>query len=157
MLTGKPTVRVRHSHPVAPVVLPSFPTGMSSPRVRAVVPTVVPAVVAAVAAIVPTTVPEERVVDVDGPTEPVRAPAPTPAPGPAAEPEPDVDSQAESEARSVRERRIGAPRRGSPDIDRIVLRHVDHLRIGRHDLDDGLPVLNGGGDRLLRSGGELAR
>ena len=56
----------------------------------------------------------------------------------------------------VIERRIIAPRRRSPDVSRIVFRHVDHLRIGRRDVNGRLPALRLGRNRLLRSGREPA-
>ena len=97
---------------------------------------------------------EEGIIDKHRAAEPARAPSPT-APtaptSPAVETEAEVEAapEAESESRVI-ERGIIAVNRRSPNVDGIIGRHIDHLRVGRLNDDDLLPSLSLSRDRLLR-------
>src|SRR5271157_6058072 len=96
---------------------------------------------------------EGEVVDEYVAAEPIRAPAPTPtAPTPAApsaEAESHVDPRSEPVAIArIEKRRIVSPFRWSPHIVGVIGGDVDHLRIGRLNLDRTLPTLILGGHRL---------
>src|SRR5215472_8842150 len=104
---------------------------------------------------------EEGVVDEHAVAEPVRAPPPTgttPAPAtPAAEPEPDVNSRPESKAeRGIVQRRVITPGRRSPNVLRVICRHVNDLRVRRLNHDCRLSALGFCGHDLLRAGGQVA-
>src|ERR1017187_3595838 len=92
-------------------------------------------------------------------------PPPAPAVPPGAEVDAHIDGTAESEGEPAgKERplrpppvRIGIPHGRAPDPHRIVHRHVDHLGVGRLDIDV-LPTGVGGGRHVLLCGGlQLAR
>src|SRR5258708_38987958 len=104
----------------------------------------------------------EVVTDTPGAAAPPGPPAPpTPTAPATAEVSSDGNSGAEPEedpdagARRIIPARIRIVDRRSPDPDRIILRHVDDLRIGGLDLDGGPATVGGGDDPLLARPGPL--
>ena len=76
---------------------------------------------------------EEIAVQIDRVAEPIRPPAPT-APSQAAEEASDVNTRAEPESKTdvrVIKRRIITIDGRSPHVCGIVERHINHLRVGR--------------------------
>src|SRR5580700_10812352 len=103
---------------------------------------------------------EKARVQEDSAVEPVQSPAPA-APSQAAEKAANVDTRAESVSKSVAEVRvipwrIIAVSRRSPNIFGIIVRHVDHFRISRLNVDGRLITLLLGSDRLLPVGAQFA-
>jgi hypothetical protein len=94
---------------------------------------------------------EEGIIDEHCAAVPVRAPSPTTPTSPVIETEAEVEAapEAESESRVI-ERGIIAINRRSPDIEGIIGRHIDYLRVGRLNGDNLLPSLSLRRDRLLR-------
>jgi len=97
---------------------------------------------------------EESGVHKQAVAEPSAAPTPAAPTAPAREKAADekARSKAESESKSRRVPQIGvrAPRRRTVDIFGLVNRDVDHLRIGRLDLDRVLAAFSVHGNHLLR-------
>src|ERR1039457_5188987 len=147
--------RTRHVLPYTPLILrPQRVVGIRHPRAmrRVVRPRRGSAAVGHIAAIEVVPV-HERIVHHDGAVPPTRMPAPSaPAVPPGAEVDAHIDGPAESEVEPAgKERplrpppvRIGIPHGRAPDPHRIVHRHVDHLGVGRLDIDV-LPTGVGGG------------
>src|SRR5262249_6599427 len=100
---------------------------------------------------------EEVVVDDDCTPKPVRAPAPTTPAVPATKTEHEVNGRhpAKSEYGIV-ERRVITPRRRSPDVRRVVHRHVDYVGAGGLNDDSRLAALSFRADSLLRRGGQTS-
>jgi len=91
---------------------------------------------------------EERVVHIDRVAEPIRPPAPT-APSQTAEEASDINTRAEPESKTdvrVIKRRIVTIDRRSPHVCGIVDRHVNHLRVGRLNVNRRLSILRLSGD-----------
>jgi hypothetical protein len=110
-----------------------------------------------VEAVVPVTVKsmavEEAVVNEHYTAEPVRAPAPA---VPAA-PEAEVNTRSPSKSICrVVQRRVGAPRRRTPDIGRVISRHIDYIGVGRLNGDSRLATLDFRAHRLLRCRGQAS-
>src|SRR5579863_1312391 len=95
---------------------------------------------------------EKIIVHIDRVAEPTRPPAPT-APSKAAEEASDVNTRAEPESKTdsrIKKWRIKTIGGRSPDVRGIVDRHINHLRVGRLDVDRRLASLRLGRDIYLR-------
>ena len=94
---------------------------------------------------------EEGVIDKHRAAEPVRAPSPNAPAAPAAETEAEVEAASKAESESgIIERGIIAVDRRTPNVEGIVVRHIDYLRVGRLNDDDLLPSLSLSRDGLRR-------
>ena len=102
---------------------------------------------------------DEAVVDEHAVVAPPRMPSPAAPSTPASsEVETHIDPESKSPVRApdewrVEPIRIGVIERRTPKVARIVIGHIDHLRIGRLNVDDGLSGGVGSAHRLLRRGG----
>ena len=91
---------------------------------------------------------EEIVVHIDRVAEPIRPPTPA-APSQAPEEASNVNTRSEPESKTdvrVVKRRIVAIDGRSPHVCGIVERHINHLRVGRLNVNRRLPALRLSGD-----------
>ena len=94
---------------------------------------------------------KEVIVDDDAVVVPARAPSPESPTSPVGETKADVKADAESEAESgVKEWRIKSVNRRPPNIERIINRNINHVRVSRLDHYDPLSVVIPVYDFLLR-------
>ncbi len=85
------------------------------------------------------------------PAVPAPASPATPTREVAAHVNPRAEREPEPESRRVPQVVVARPIRGSPDVGRTIDGNIDHLRIGRHDLDCSLVILDVLGYHLLGS------
>src|ERR1700677_1825743 len=116
-------VRIPYAKPVSWVVRPSAEANASISTAEAIAV-------------------EESGVDEKAAAKPVRSPSPTAPTTPTAEEQSNIDPGPISETeRRVIKSRIISVRGRSPNIHRIVLRHIDHLRVCWLDLDRRLAII----------------
>jgi len=105
---------------------------------------------------------KEGVIQDDGAAVPVRRPAP-PAPSPsapAAEIQSEIDARAPTETNInpwIEKRRVVSVDRRSPNVCGIIVGDIPNIRIGRFDVNRGLPILLLHRYCFLRSGLQFPR